>query len=78
MEIKTKYNIRDKVWLMQSNKALELPINSISINISEEAGANFEMIIKVNVIYCICINGCYLHFTEDELFPTKTMLINSL
>lgn len=70
MEIKTVFDVYQKVWFMCNNKCDNLPITGISVTVEGK--------------YSPCI--CYYFQTEDgtisvyegKVFATKEELINSL
>lgn len=63
MEIKTRYNLGDKVWTVQNCKAVQMEITEISIN-------------KERISYRGDIG--YTTFPEDNCFITKKSLVNYL
>ena len=66
MQINTKYNIGDKVWVMSDNKPTELLIDSIEIFI-HSIGYSIWYVDKENEGY-----------EELQVFPTKEELLKSL
>ena len=72
MEIKTKYNIGDKVWFMSSIKAHCEKISRISIDIVYHA----QDLKTINTTYYLLGYAC--RFIGRELFPTKEELLKSL
>ena len=64
MNLETKYNINDRVWLMYDNKPLECAINSILVN-------------RYLQIFYTLIGLAHVH-KEQHLFLTKQDLLNSL
>lgn len=81
MEIKTKYNIGDKVWTMFRNKVIYFIISRIEVRVDEK---------ETSIVYTskdIYDEYSYLagrdvkrNFvrSEDKLFPTKDELLKSL
>ena len=69
MEIKTKYNVGDKVYFLSNNAVVCLPIDTIRIEIDKN-----NNIIK----YRISNNGTCEWRQEDKLFTTKEELLKSL
>lgn len=65
MEIKTKYNIGDKVWLMHNNKCVLKRIENISIDVS-------------NMYIQYLFDGNDIWLSEKYLFPNKEELLKSL
>lgn len=85
MEIKTKFNVCDKVWIMRNNRPCEVEISNIKIEIIGDVPTG-----------SICLNGkyytriCYIEikreaygdpeersYNEKECFSTKKELLNS-
>lgn len=64
MEIKTKYNIGDKVWAMYDNEPSEFIIYSIQAFFYED--------LPYSIWY---INNDDEGYQEDVLFPTKEELL---
>ena len=71
MQIKTKYNIGDKVWVIVNNKPTELLINSIEIFIHDMG----QYRIGYSIWYVDKKNE---GFEETQVFPTKEELLKSL
>ena len=65
MDIKTKHNIGDNVWVISENKIEELPVEEIYVTISKH-GTTIEYVIRE------------LEIEEDSVFKTKQQLIKSL
>lgn len=63
MEIKTKFNIGDKVWTIRNCKATEIEVAA--------------MVIDVNGVW-IRSKEVYSVFHEDNCFPAKEALINHI
>lgn len=61
MEIKTKFNLGDKVWTLKNFKATEIEVSGYEINSVGE--------LRVRDV------GFYLH-NEDACFPSKEELVN--
>jgi hypothetical protein len=72
MDIKTKYNIGEKVWTMKDNRPVEGKISNILIQI--ETG-DWSHTILTNISYYIGDCG---YIEEKYVFLTKQDLINSL
>ena len=74
MIIKTKFEPRQEVWVMQDNKPIKLFVHSININI----GLNFNKEIIYEKIYNLA-NGRFVgKLKENEIYATKEDLKNSL
>lgn len=67
MTIETKYNIGDEVWTIVEHKVCKYPILSITV----------KKIMRTEVIVMYYIGNCEWRY-EEELFPTKEELLNSL
>lgn len=74
MEIKTKYNIGDKVWTMEKNKAEFVTIKEITIRVCRS-----NEILEKYTLNCMLLTQIYeITRFDDELFPTKEALLASL
>ena len=74
MDIKTKFNPGDKVWVMKENKPQCLIINAIFITIS----LDFNKGIKYGIKYNCSLGNLGDKYEEKELFATKEDLKNYL
>lgn len=72
MEIKTKFDLGQKVFFLQNNKVNCLQIDCISIRVISLARYNKEIAISYQ------LNGLTDLFDEENLFATKEELLNSL
>lgn len=72
MEIKTKYDLWQKVYLLQNNKVQSLQIDSISVKAIALGGGEKE----IEISYKLC--GLTDSFDEKNLFATKEELLKSL
>lgn len=72
MEIKTKFNLRQKVYFMWSNKVHSLQIDSISVKVIALGGEEKE----IEISYKLC--GLTDSFDEKEIFATKEELLKYL
>lgn len=70
MELKTEFDIYQKVWFMRNNKCENLPIVEISCNVT---GKHFPCI-----YYNFQTEDGFISVYEDKVFATKEELINSL
>jgi len=61
----TKYDINQKLWFIQDDKVVEQPVRVIEIN-------------SVSTKYTMSGEGVKNKRYENQLFPTKKDLINSL
>lgn len=71
MEIKTKYNIGDTIYLMYNNAVSCTSIDKISLTIDRE---------KTTLLYGVYphMGGSIIWYKEREFFPTKEELLKSL
>lgn len=72
MEIKTKFNLRQKVYFMWDNKVQSLQIDSISVKAIALGGGEEE----IEISYKLC--GLTDSFDEKNMFATKEELLKSL
>ena len=72
MEIKTKFNLRQKVYFMWGNKVQSLQIDSISVKAIALGGEEKEIEISYK------LNGLSNSFDESDLFATNEELLKSL
>ena len=80
MEVKSKFNIHDKIWYMQNNKPTEGRITGIAfqvgerclVSVHEPATVNFK---EGSVTYHFKFGG---DINEVNAFENKIGLINSL
>lgn len=79
MEIKTKFDVGDKVWIMDSNKATEAEIFEVCFK-QRQKFVSDNLIRETEITYVL--NGLYLRymgvFSEGEFYASKEELINSL
>lgn len=68
MEVITKYNINDKVWLIIDNQAVSANITRVIISV--------ESTDSCTVSYSL--NYGSTEYSEDQLFSTKEDLLKSL
>lgn len=68
MEVITKYNINDKVWLIIDNQAVRADITRVIISA--------ESTDSCKVSYSL--NHGSIEYPEDQLFSTKEDLLKSL
>ncbi len=71
MEIKTKYDIGQRVFYMDNNKVKEGTIDRIYIDAQYNAKDN-----KVKIYYRLFTTAKF--YKDNELFPTKEELLKSL
>lgn len=64
MEIKTKFNLGDKVWTLRNSKAVEMEIRTATIS---ESGVSY--IGRLN-------DDTYMTAEEYQCFPTKDKLVD--
>lgn len=72
MEIKTKYNIGDKVWWINDNKALTGEILSVHFHQWSD-----ESVTKEYTVEQYAVSGGHV-VNEKYLFPTKEELLKTL
>lgn len=90
MEIKTKYNVGDHVWIMRDNKPTKIEISRINVDVNGlvESGTSwlsgecYSRIIYTEIqrrAYCSMVGDEDPEFSyrEDECFPTKRALLDS-
>lgn len=78
MEIKTKFNIGEKVWLLKGNKARNSFVKQIRAcvtTVPDKSG--WELSAAVSVKYIVDCD-CFSEENEDSLFKTKEDLLKSL
>ena len=71
MEVNSKYNINDTVWVVNRNKVIQQKIQSVETT----SYVNEKEIVKTEIEYTF-IGGGKLH--EDRVFKTKQELIDTL
>ena len=71
MDIKTKYEIGQRVFYMDNNKVKEGTIDRIHIDAQYNANYN-----KVKISYRLFTTAKF--YEDNELFPTKEELLKSL
>lgn len=84
MEIVTKFNYEDKVWVMKNNKPVLSTITLIRIkcgnkfkNVPDENGKMYKYIMEPDVSYFLD-NNHGLAYLETELFTLKDDLLEYL
>ena len=80
MTIETKYNIGDMVFVLFLNKIYEIEIKHISVNVKSEGFncAKTEIIYSVPELHDKVWDKRQNRFLEENLFKTKSELLNSL
>ena len=78
MEIKTKYNIGDKFWLMSENKPKEFCVTDIWIHLYNVPCDNYQTHLIHNISYEDNNNPKRIMIKEEEFVPTKKDLLASL
>jgi len=68
MEVNTKFNIRDEVWLVDENKVVKMIVTGLVITTT--APDSYE--VKYDLNYSRC------EITECQVFKTKVELLESL
>lgn len=68
MEAKTKYDIKDNIWLVDDNKAKRMFITGLVVTFTDND--NYE--VKYDLNYSLC------EIPENKLFKTKEELLESL
>ena len=76
MEIKTKYDIGQRVFFMDNNQVKESVINQILAEVRNRIGYKREVYIEMSVSYYLVDSN--LLYEEGKLFPTKEELLKSL
>lgn len=89
MDINTKYNVGDHVWIMRDNKPTEIIISKISIEVDGivKTGANWlSGDIATHIVYTEIQRKDYRSFGDKDpefsysecvCFPTKRALLDS-
>jgi hypothetical protein len=78
MEIKTKFDVGDKVWIMNSNKATEAEIYEVRFRQRQKIGAKDIMETETTYGLKNLHLGYIGVFSEGEFYTSKEELINSL
>ena len=91
MEIKTKYNIGDKLWVMKNNKPTETSIEFINVTIMtvwnkklyDPNASMWEVFFStesgiINVISYVLANGCGEIGESTSIYKTKEDLLKNL
>lgn len=71
MEVNSKYNINDTVWVVNRNKVIQQKIQGVETT----SYVNEKEIVKTEIVYTF-IGGDKL--PEDRVFNTKQELIDTL
>ena len=72
MEIKTKFNLWQKVYLLWNNKVVSPQIDGISVRVIALGNGEKDITITYELV------GLDKRFDEDVLFATKEELLQSL
>lgn len=72
MTIETKYNIGQKVWFLKFSMPIQGKIYAISVH------ENCGIVFHVETINGVHRGNFVITLNEDELYPTKEELLNSL
>lgn len=75
MEIKTKYNLFDEVYIMYNNKIQQMVIKGIKIIIEYKPYLEDK---HTEIVYKLEDRNFATEYSEDNLFKTKKELIESL
>lgn len=76
MEIKTKYSLGDKVWLMWYNRAIQREISRIYVFINNQEKCETYGLMLEDDEDDVHISE--IEHEPEDLFPTKQELLNSL
>ena len=71
MEVNSKYNINDTVWIVNRNKVIQQKIQSVETT----SYVNEKEIVKTEIEYTFIGGG---KLSEDRVFNTKQELIDTL
>ena len=71
MEVNSKYNINDIVWVVNRNKVIQQKIQSVETT----SYVNEKEIVKTEIVYTFIGDG---KLPEDRVFKTKQELIDTL
>lgn len=66
MEVNTKFNINDIVWVVSDNKVIQQKVRGIEISVEKKV---------ITITYSLLDDSKY---TETELYKTKQELIDAL
>lgn len=66
MEVNTKFNINDIVWVVSDNKVIQQKVRGIEISVEKKV---------ITITYSLLNDNTY---TETELYKTKQELIDAL
>lgn len=72
MEIKTKYNVGDKVWTMAFEEIFSTDIKEINISVGIEKYSQEE---EIQLRYRV---NCRIDVREDQIFSTKEELLEAV
>lgn len=72
MEIKTKFNLGQKVYLLWNNKVIRPQIEGISVRVNALGNGEKDISITYELV------GLDKRFDEEVLFATKEELLQSL
>lgn len=63
MEIKTKYNVGDKVWIMRNNKPEKIQISNIEVEVIGDVpgGSLSNLFIKYQILSNIRLLNTYIY-----------------
>lgn len=80
MEIKTKYNLGDKVYVMHDNKVVYFTIQRINIKIGDKISIEYVSSEKFRQYLYLSKESDYmsLYVEEEKVFSTKEELLKSL
>ena len=71
MEVYSKYNINDTVWVVNRNKVIQQKIQGVETT----SYVNEKEIVKTEIEYTFIVGG---KLPEDRVFKTKQELIDTL
>lgn len=72
MELETKYEPNQKVWILYNNKPVEKEIKGINITVGTIRNISGGIRIRY------CFRGINEDYLQKNVFPTKEELINNL
>lgn len=70
MNVRSKFEVGERPWMMWENKAVQCMVTSIRIAVYSKT--------KVDIVYKIIVDSTHQEATEKMLFKSKRMLLRSL
>jgi len=76
MKIETKFNIGDLLWIMKDNKPEKIGVEYIRVLCERPPLGDYQHTIETYVSYKAY--GSNEYHSEDQVYPSKQALLNSL